>query len=247
MIPVADWLAILDYGTFEVAEDGRTIPILGYAISARPHLILVDTGFPDEYYGDAEAAGRRDGLDAFGRLVSIGPENRPHAQLGLLGVEPGDVTHLVISHGDIDHVGAIDHFAGATIVVSRLEKEGGPPRYFGDLRPVDWPKDGEYRLVDGDEELVPGVMLLATPGHSPGHLSLIVQLSETGPVVLACDAVSREAELSSALNGGASDPEAARSSALRLVELARRHGALVVYGHDPVQRLALRCAPDVYR
>ena len=243
----ADFLAILDYGTFEVAEDGREIPIHGYAIGLRDQLILVDTGFPGWYYEDSDAAGRADGLDIFGRLVRIGPENRPRAQLALLGLDPEDVTELVITHGDIDHVGGIDDFPGATIVLSRNEREGGPPRYFGDVRPLQWPAAARYRLLDGDEELAPGVGLLVTPGHSPGNLSLLVHLRETGTVVLACDAISREAELAMEINGGATDMDAARRSAERLVDLARRDDALLVYGHDPVQRASLRRAPDVYR
>ena len=243
----ADWLAILDYGTFEVAEDGRRIPILGYAIRSGAHVVLVDTGFPGAYYEDAEAAGRGDGLASFGRLVRLGPENRPRAQLSLLGLEPEEVTELVITHGDIDHVGGIGDFPGATIVVSRSERETGPPRYFGDVRPLQWPAAARYRLLDADEELAPGVGLLVTPGHSPGHLSLVVRLRETGTVVLACDAISREAELATGINGGATDADAARRSAERLVDLARRHDALLVYGHDPAQRTSLRHAPDVYR
>lgn len=243
----ADWLAILDYGTFEVAADGRRIPILGYAIRSGVHVVLVDTGFPNAYYEDADAAGRADGLDSFGRLVRLGPVNRPRAQLALLDLGPDDVTELVITHGDIDHVGGIDDFSGATIVLSRSEREAGPPRYFGDVRPVRWPAAARYRLLEGDEELAPGVTLLATPGHSPGHLSLVVRLRETGAVVLACDAISREAELASGINGGASDDDAARRSAKQLEELARHRNALLVYGHDPSQSEALRRAPDVYR
>ena len=118
--------------------------------------------------------------------------------------------------------------------MSRAEREAGPPRYFGDVRPLEWPAAARYRLVDGDEELAPGVGLLSTPGHSPGHLSLSCGLRETGDVVLACDAISREAELASGINGGASDASAARRSAERLSTwLAAR--ALLVYGHDPVQ------------
>ena len=218
-----------------MAEDGRRIPILGYAIGSEAHVVLVDTGFPGAYYEDADAAGRVDGLDSFGHLVRLDPENRPQAQLALLGLDPEDVTELVITHGDIDHVGGIHDFPGATVVLSRAERESGPPRYFGDARPMDWPAEGRCRLVDGDEELAAGVTLLATPGHSPGHLSLLVRLRESGVVVLACDAISREAELASGVNGGASDNEAAGRSTERLLEIARRDEALLVYGHDPVQ------------
>jgi N-acyl homoserine lactone hydrolase len=241
----ADWLALLDYGTFEVAEDGRRIPIQGYVVVSGEHVVLVDTGFPDAYYTDPDAAGRRDGLDVFGRLVSIGPQNRPQAQLALLGLADTDVTHVVITHGDIDHVGGMHRFPDAAIVISRREREAGPPRYYGDARPPDWPADP--RLVEGDEELVPGVALLSTTGHSPGHLSLLVRLRETGAVVLACDAISRPAELEQRFNGGAWDEREARRSAERLVALVERERASLVYGHDPEARTALRWAPAVYR
>lgn len=243
----SDWLALLDYGTFEVAEDGRRIPIVGYVIASGQRVILVDTGFPEEYVDDAEAAGRRDGLDDFGRLVEIGPQNRPEAQLALLGLAPEDVTDLVVSHGDIDHVGAIDRFPDATLVVSRAEHAAGPPRYFGDARPIDWPQSARRHLVDSDEELAPGVGLLATPGHAPGHLSLLVRLRESGSIVLAVDAISRAHEAETGVNAGAHDVERARESARRLLETARKESALLVYGHDPDQRSTLRWAPAVYR
>jgi N-acyl homoserine lactone hydrolase len=242
----ADWLAILDYGTFEVAEDGRRIPILGYVIRSGEQVVLVDTGFPPAYLEVPDAAGRRDGLDAFGRLVSISEANRPEVQLELLALAPGDVTELVLTHGDVDHVGGAGAFPDATVVMSRAERETGPPRYFEDVRPLDWP-DARSRLVDGDEELAPGLTLLATPGHSPGHLSLRVRLCETGTVLLAGDAISREHEVQTGVNGGAADVEQARESARRLLEIARDEEALLVYGHDPEQRRTLRFAPDVYR
>ena len=243
----ADWLAILDYGTFEVAEDGRRIPIVGYVVVSGERVILVDTGFPEAYYADAEAAGRRDGLHEFGRLVEIGPEHRPEAQLALLGLTPEDVTDLVVTHGDIDHVGAIDRFPRATLVLGRAEHAAGPPRYFGSSRPLAWPPDGRYRFIDGDEELVPGVTLLSTPGHSPGHLSLVVRLCERGSIVLAVDAISRQHELETGVNGGASDPEQARASAQRVLRIAEDESALLVYGHDPEQRARLPRAPHVHR
>ena len=65
--------------------------------------------------------------------------------------------------------------------------------------------------------------------------------------MLACDAISREAELATGVNGGASDNDAARRSAEQVLEIARRHDALLVYGHDPVQSATLRRAPDRYR
>jgi N-acyl homoserine lactone hydrolase len=240
-------LGILDYGSFQVHEDGRVIPILGYLIVAASagRVVLVDTGFPSDYVDDPVGAARRDELDGFGHVVRLAAENLPAAQLEHAGLAPGDVTDLVVTHGDIDHVGGLHGFQHATLHVSRDEWEHGPPRYNGGARPVAWP-DQETRLVEGDTELLPGVTLLQTPGHSPGHLSLLVRLPRTGAVVLAGDAISRPAELESGENGGASDPEEARRSARRLVDLSTEQGALLVYGHDPRPEPPLRFVPEWY-
>jgi N-acyl homoserine lactone hydrolase len=141
----------------------------------------------------------------------------------------------------------MDAFPEATVVLSAAERAAGPPRYHGNARPLAWPPDASCRLIDGDERLAPGLTLLFTPGHSPGHLSVLVELRETGAAVLACDAISRKAELEGGFNAGAWDDDVARDSARRLVELAREREALLVYGHDPAQAAQLRVAPDVYR
>lgn len=238
-------LGILDYGTFEVHDDGRRIPILGYVLAGSGRVVLVDTGFPPDYVADPAAAARRDALDDFGHVVSLTVENLPATQLARAGLRPADVTELLVTHGDIDHVGGLHDFPHANLVVSRREWAAGPPRYNGNVRPLQWP-DQPTRLVDADEELLPGVTLLLTPGHSPGHMSLLVRLPRTGPVVLAGDAISRPAELVTGGNSGVSDPEEARLSARRLVELAERESALLVYGHDPDPHPPLRFVPAWY-
>jgi N-acyl homoserine lactone hydrolase len=237
---------VLDYGRFEVAEGARLVPITGYVIVSGDRVALVDTGFPASYVDDPVGTACAEGLDGFGRIVSLTRDNLAVAQLRLAGFARADVTDLVITHGDIDHVGGIAEFPAATLVVGRAELELGPPRYFGSVRPVAWPRPRRYRLVDADEELFPGVELLFTPGHSPGHLSLLVRLPRTGPVVLAGDAISRPAELESGENGGSWDGELARASAARLLAVAERERALLLFGHDLEQWSRLSKAPSFY-
>lgn len=239
-------LAILDYGRFEINEERRVVPITGYVIRSDDRVVLVDTGFPKRYLDDPVGTGRAESLDDFGHLVSLTADNLPAAQLALAGIGQADVTDLLITHGDIDHVGGIADFPKATLIVGRAELEDGRPRYYGSARLVDWPLGQAYRVVDGDEELFAGVEILSTPGHSPGHLSLLVRLSATGPILLAGDAISRPAELESGHNGGASDQQRARESAERLLEIARREDALLVFGHDLEQWENLRKVPCFY-
>jgi N-acyl homoserine lactone hydrolase len=152
---------------------------------------------------------------------------------------------MVVTHTHIDHVGGLGAFPAAESVVGRAERALPAPLYWGDRRPIPWP-DAVYRTVDGDAELLPGVTLLATPGHTPGHLSLLVRLPRSGPILLTADAISRPDELAEAAFADAWDPALARASARRLISLAESEGAQIIYGHDPAQWGQLRKAPEWY-
>ena len=119
------------------------------------------------------------------------------------------------------------------------------PRYFEDRSPIPWPEGVGYQLVERDMELVPGMRLIATPGHSPGHLSILLALEQEGKILLTCDAVSRPAEMEEGVDN-AWDPIQSQVSAKRLMTIAAAEGAMVIYGHDPAQWQSLRKAPEYY-
>lgn len=239
-------LFVLDYGLFQVHQNGRIIGIPGFLIQTHDGKnILVDTGFPAWYADDPQAAGLADGLDRFGQVLQLTEHNLPGAQLALCGLKKADITHLVMTHSDIDHVGGINDFTHAALIIGRAERALPQPRYFGSNSPIDWPQNRDVRLIDADCELCPGVELLSTPGHSPGHLSLLIRLAQTGAILLTGDAISRPAELVEGF-GDAFDPTAAQASAERLMAIAAAENALVIFGHDPQQWGQLRKAPLAY-
>jgi N-acyl homoserine lactone hydrolase len=236
-------LTILDLGLFEVRGGERLIGIPAYLLEtdlgAR---ILFDTGFPPAYATDLEIADR-DGLPRFGRLLGFTPGQTATGALATLGLTPQDIDLLVLSHGHIDHVGSLHLFAHAPIMMTAVERADPAPSYFGTARPLDWPA-ASYRLIDRDTAVCEGLTLVPTPGHTPGHLSAILELPETGPVILAADAVNRASEPDEGF-ADASDPVAAKASADRLLALGGPE-SLLIYGHDPAQWPTLRKAPAFY-
>jgi N-acyl homoserine lactone hydrolase len=101
-------------------------------------------------------------------------------------------------------------------------------------------------IITNHAELIQGVSLIPTPGHTAGHMSLMMSLTNTGNVLLAADAISRPDELVEDVWADAEDPALARQSAKALVEHAQREHAWLIYGHCPKQWLELRKAPHWY-
>jgi N-acyl homoserine lactone hydrolase len=109
------------------------------------------------------------------------------AQLELIDVDPSDIQLMAVSHSHPDHAGNIEMFPNALMLVQRVEYEWAGSRQ----DTVAFNKKHPVKLVDGDYDVFGdgSLVLLATPGHTPGHQSLLVRLSHTGRVILSGDAV----------------------------------------------------------
>jgi N-acyl homoserine lactone hydrolase len=238
-------LAILDYGLFQVHANGRIIGICGYLIeTTEGERVLIDTGFPAKYAEDAEAATAEDGLGGFGRVLSLTPHNLAPAQLARLQISTGDIDLMIQSHTHIDHVGFMDGFPGVPILIAEAERALPRPLYWSGKQAMDWP-DRDYRLVTGDFSLGPGFEVLLVPGHAPGQLAFLLDLPQTGPLLLTSDAISRAAEIEENF-AGSWDEDLAIHHGARLMELAASRGARVIFGHSPEQWPELRKAPNWY-
>lgn len=172
-------------------------------------------------------------------------------QLAQLGLQPADINFLVCTHFDGDHAGNHAAFPSAELVVQRAHYElarGGAPRFAGAREQWDHPAL-RYRQVEGDVELLPGLELIETSGHTRGHQSVLVRLPETGPVLLTIDAVPQRAVFTTERQPGSfdEDVEALRASTRKLLDLVEReHVSLVVFGHDGEQWQTLKKAPEYY-
>ena len=236
-------LAVLDYGLFEVHAGPRTIGICGFVIQTdADEVVLIDTGFPQKYAEDADAATAEDELGSFGRVLSVTPDNMPGPQLALLGLAKSDVTLMIQSHTHIDHVGDMAGYPQAPILISADERALPRPLYWSGKQAMDWP-DRDYRLVTDDMMLGPGFEVLHCPGHAPGQLAFLVNLPDTGWVLLTSDAISRASEIDEKF-AGSWDVDQAIFHGDRLMRLAAERDALVIFGHSPEQWPTLKKAPN---
>lgn len=173
------------------------------------------------------------------------------AHLADLGLQPGDINTVICTHFDVDHAGYHDAFPQAEFLVQRTHYEvarSGHPRYA--LARAHWDApDLRYRLIDGDAEILPGLMLIETSGHALGHQSVLVRLPQTGAVLLAIDAVILQSLFTPDRRATPvdDDEEQVRASTRKLIDLAEReHAALVIFGHDGQQWQTLKRAPEYY-
>ena len=200
--------------------------------------ILIDSGLPAEYQPPPGTPPTQWGKNVI-------------EQLATLGLHPDDIDLLICTHFDVDHAGYHDAFRQAEHIVQRHHYElacSGHPR-FAPAR-AHWDHSSlRYHLIDGDTELLPGLTLLETSGHAPGHQSVLVRLPQTGLVLLTIDAVMLQHLFTPDRKKWPIDDneEQLRASTRKLLELVEREQvALVIFGHDGKQWQALKRAPDYY-
>jgi glyoxylase-like metal-dependent hydrolase (beta-lactamase superfamily II) len=165
--------------------------------------------------------------------------------LAALGLKPADVRHLAISHVHPDHVGNVEEFPDATLIMQKAEREYGLRLPLNPFTPKN-----RTELIEGDKDLFGdgSVTILSTPGHTPGHQSLLVHLAGTGYVVLSGDAVHFQSNWD---NRRVPDFNVDKAQSLASMEkiariLDERHAQLWI-NHDKPSSDARRHAPEFYQ
>jgi N-acyl homoserine lactone hydrolase len=209
-----------------------------YLIHHEQGWFLWDTGLPDSL------AATPDGVTAANGALHLKRTKTLAAQLDELGVKPSDIKAMAISHTHPDHIGNVELFPQTMLYVQKAEYEwpgeNGKPRFNPD-HPV--------TLLEGDRDVFGdgSVVIISTPGHTPGHQSLLVRLPKTGAVVLSGDAVhfkdNWDHRRVPSMN---TSKEQTIASMQRIADiLAKEHGQLWI-NHDKPQSDAQKKAPDYY-
>ena len=219
------------------------IPVPAYLIVHEKGLAVVDTGInldnlPPKNREDCE----------------MKPEERIDRQLIALGYRPDEVKYVIMSHLHGDHAGWMTLFPHATFIVRKAELRAAwwPEAFQWSYNLGDYLDTRNYRFMQLDEVedfdvfLDGSVVCVDTKGHCQGHQSIIVNLSKTGRVVIAGDAVPMRETIDEGTVPGVSWNNEAALRAVAMIQHLKREGAFVLLGHDPDQFRTLRLAPDYY-
>jgi N-acyl homoserine lactone hydrolase len=215
-------------------------PILAYLLETANGRILYDVGCDyskindpkkkDRYYDPAHFH--------FGAPV-MHDEQRIPSYLTRLGLSPSDIDVIFIGHLHFDHAGGLGELrrcgCGADVHVQarelRAAQSGLDAACFSD----DYSGHGLLRSMEGEYALTQGVQAISTPGHTAGHMSLLIELPKGPPVLLAGDAADLTENIVDEVAPGAcwnDQYDVALDSILKLKDIALREGAQIWPNHD---------------
>jgi glyoxylase-like metal-dependent hydrolase (beta-lactamase superfamily II) len=182
-------------------------------------------------------------------------------QLAEIGYTPADITYLAMSHSHADHVANANDYAGSTWLVQRAEREA----IFGERAKAQTQtpaqgrlaagaanysalRDARTVLLEGDHDVFGDgtVVIKATPGHTPGHQSLFVNLVKTGPVLLSGDLYHYAAERTLKKIPALDDAEQTRASREAIDAFLQKSGGQLWIQHDFLASLKQKMSPAYY-
>jgi N-acyl homoserine lactone hydrolase len=250
-------LYVLDTGLIECADyalfspsagaaEHYDMPVRSYVVVHPRGTLVWDTGIEDVIHD--EPGGR-----LIMEPIRFKVPRTLRGQLAEIDVEPAAVTFLALSHLHIDHVGNLDLFPDATVLLQAAELEAafGPDAEALTYIPETYAALHEDKVLalDGEHDVFGdgSVMLVPLPGHTPGHQGLLVRLDETGPVLIAGDvSYSAKDYAAGAVRSGNVDLDASARSIDAVKHLERELGAAVWLHHDADGQRSIRLAPELY-
>jgi len=166
------------------------------------------------------------------------------AQLEQLGLKPDDVKAMAVSHTHPDHSGNVELFPQATLYVQKAEYDwpgaNNEPR-FKPSHPVEQLAGDKDVFGDGS------VTILSTPGHTPGHQSLLVKLPKTGAVILSGDVVHFKDNWDNRRVPGMNvNKDQSAASMQKIADTLAKEKAQLWINHDKAQRDSQKMSPEFY-
>ena len=215
---------------------------MAYLIVHPRGTVMVDSGsLPDSHF-------KSDGAPVVEGVVTATKPVLP--QLKAAGYEPRDITYFVLSHYHSDHTGNANAFAGSTWIVQKAERDymfADKPE--GIIQPDTYSalRNAKTKILDNEDFDIFGdgsVVVMATPGHTPGHQVVAVKLANRGTVVLAGDLYHYPEERTTGRTPTFEfAPEQSKASRARIEKYVKDNNAQLWIEHDVATHAALPKAP----
>jgi len=219
-----------------------------YLIRHDDGLMMWDVGINDAI-GDMP-----EGLTVAGGKIHLEVKNTLADQMAAIDVAATDIDHIAFSHTHPDHTGNANRFTKAVWYIQEAEYDAafGPDAAKFNFNPALYEglKDNEIVKLKGNRDIFGdgSVVILSTPGHTPGHQSLLVMLPETGPIVLSGDLWHFRTQFENrrvpAFNF---DKYMTLHSMSEVQDLLKERGGTLWIQHDKEQNRTLPHAPDSVR
>jgi glyoxylase-like metal-dependent hydrolase (beta-lactamase superfamily II) len=213
--------------------------------------LLWDTGVPESAINDPK------GWSTLPKLIVYHLDKTLTDQFAEIGLKPSDIGRVAISHTHGDHIGNVALFSNSTILMQRAEynwinSANGPNDNVNQLmalarKLLGAPK--KLQLIDGDTDVFGdgSVILVSTPGHTPGHQSLLVHLRNSGFIILSGDVVHLEENFEKnvvpSLNTNKAESIASMDKIRRMIAMYK---ATLFINHDKKQTDKLELLPEFY-
>lgn len=212
----------------------QTIPIYATLLDTSEGYILIDTGMntdgidnPDETWGER----------AKQLIPCLTKEDDIGSRLRELGVNPSDIRFVINTHMHWDHTGGNRLFPDAVFVIQKAEYRFAfsPDTAIGkSYMKNHYLENANYNLIEGDCDLCEGVRLLQTPGHTPGHQSVLITLENGKKAIIAGDAVYTWDNIEKMIPpGNLYSYDMAVLSLNKLKTIREITGAAMIPSHDP--------------
>lgn len=232
---------------FSIANDEtdvRDVIVPCYVIKHKGKSMLWDGGLPSSV---ADVAGwQGEGMQA--RLDRTLAEQLPG-----IGLDMNSFDYAVYSHAHFDHVGVANEVVGATLIIQQAEYDAlfnsESALLAVDLSLVESLRNADRIVINGDHDVFGDgrVRIISTPGHTPGHQSLLIDLENAGPIILSGDLyhfpISRSDRRVPTFNY---DPEETLASMDRMEKLVEETGATFWIEHELALFETLKKAPAYY-
>jgi N-acyl homoserine lactone hydrolase len=250
---VVQELHVLDGGSIELDKSDMTfghgagqrvrVPTPVYLLKTTEGYVLYDTGWWPRAVPILQSMGLNPAISDSQSLPGL---------LASVGLQPDDIRKVIISHLHVDHAGGIQSLPNAEFIVQKDEYSYAfHPHTFSQLAyipmAINFPSY-KWTLIDGDQVIMPGLTVVLANGHTPGLQALVVDLPQTGIVILSSDCCYLSQNIDDEMIPGIVwDPTRALHSIKKLKTLARLLNGVVYPNHDMAfWESTLRKSPDFY-